>query len=161
MSKETTKRLKDAHDTIWKHLREKKAAKKAVTPEELAALLSADIRFGGYEADYTELYDTGRSDPLEKKGTQKIRKDIIHAGMSPDHIAEHKKFSNTTGKVKQYMTKYYPSECDAPFEGFIRLSLPSDCPASSGDLGSPAIIITSDRDSCKSYDGTFCPGNQP
>ena len=115
MSKETTKRLKDAHDTIGKHLRERKAAKKTVTPKELAALLSAEMRFGAYEADYTELYDTGRLDPLEKAGTPKIRKDIIHAGMSPDHIAEHKKFSNTTGEVKQYMTKYYPSECDAPF----------------------------------------------
>lgn len=55
--------------------------------------------------------------------------------MASDGIGQHVKHSNTTNKLKQYMTKYFPSECNAPFEGFIRLSLELDCAAFSGELG--------------------------
>ena len=131
LNKENTKRLKDTHDLIAEYVQKKKAVK----VEEILLLIPADMRFAKYELDFTETYDTGRSDPTENAGIQKTRKDIIAAGMASDGIGQHVKYSNTTNKLKQYMTKYFPSECNAPFEGFIRLSLELECPASSGEEG--------------------------
>ena len=124
MLRETRKTLKIAHDEIYSHV--KKSGK---ADERLLELVPENIRVGVYESDFTELMDSGRSDMFEKSGEQKLRVDIFEARLARDGIAEHKKYSNTTKKLKYYMTKYYKTGCNLGFSGYIRLSQEVNCPA--------------------------------
>ena len=124
MLKETRKALKTVHDNIDSHV--KKSGK---ADQGLLDIIPEGMRVGVYESDFTEKLDSGRSDIFEKSGEQKLRADIIEARLSADGISEHKKYSNTTKKLKYYMTKYYKTGCNPGFAGYIRLSQEVNCPS--------------------------------
>ncbi|MAI13150.1 MAG: hypothetical protein CMM15_03950 [Rhodospirillaceae bacterium] len=125
MSKETRKSLKESHDKIKEYL------KRSRKVDEVLRLVPENIHVGVYESDFTEILDSSRSDMFEKSGDQKLTSDVYEATLASDGIAEHKKYSNTTKKLKYYMTKYYKTGCNPGFSGYIRLSQEFSC-ASNG-----------------------------
>lgn len=141
MSKETRKSLKESHDKIQEYL--KKSAK---ADEGFLELVPKNIRVGAYESDFTEILDSGRSDMFEKSGEQKLRVDIFEARLARDGIAEHKKYSNTTKKLKYYMTKYYKSGCNLGFSGYIRLSQEVSCASNVYQLSGCSLSYQANRD---------------
>lgn len=141
MSKESRKSLKESHDKIQEYL--KKSGK---VDEGLLELVPENIRVGVYESDFTELMDSGRPDMFEKSGEQKLRVDIFEARLARDGIAEHKKYSNTTKKLKYYMTKYYKTGCNPGFSGYIRLSQEANCASNVYQLSGCSLSYQVNRD---------------
>ena len=137
VDKTYTKTLKTTHDNIKKYIDTNRKT------TGLAALLPDGMLLNMYQLDFTEIRDIGRPDQFEETGQQKVSQDILEARLAKDGIATQMKFSNTIKKLMFYMTKYYPSGCGSPFEGFIRLSTPVDC--------SP-VVLDDDSDLCKQED---------
>ena len=140
MLRETRKTLKIAHDEIYSHV------KKSRKVDEVLRLVPENIHVGVYESDFTEILDSSRSDMFGKSGDQKLTSDIYEATLASDGIAEHKKYSNTTKKLKYYMTKYYKTGCNPGFSGYIRLSQEVNCPSDVYQVSGCSLSYQVNRD---------------
>ncbi len=133
--KSVTKTLKSLHDLLKK---QKKIStrteflsfvEKAISENTLVRdFLLSGGRIGVFEADYKEIFDSGKNPYTKDAGKTKTRADIIHAKEKIDKIYIDSKYSNTVGQTQMYMTQYLsPGICSDRFHGYVRLSMPIEC----------------------------------
>ena len=98
-------------------------------------------RMGVFEADYKEIFDSGKTPSTKDAGETKTRADIIHAKEKIDKLSIDLKYSNTVGTTMMYMTQYFePGICSDLFHGYVRLSLPIRCDSTVLPLSDPVDI---------------------
>ena len=133
--KSVTKTLKSLHDLLKK---QKKIStrteflsfvEKAISENPLVRdFVLSDGRMNVFEADYKEIFDSGKNPYTKDAGETKIRADIIYAKEKIDKISIDSKYSNTVGQTQMYMTQYLsPGICSDRFHGYVRLSMPIEC----------------------------------
>ena len=133
--KHVTKTLKSLHDLLKQQKKISTRAEflrfveKAISENPLVRdFLSRGGRMGVFEADFKEIFDSGKNPYTKDRGNTKTRADIIHAKEKIDKIYMDSKYSNTVGQTTMYMTQYFsPGICSDLFHGYVRLSMPIEC----------------------------------